>query len=111
MSPVRLAAVLAVATLIAACAQPLPADRAAYAGDWTGPGTVLSISQDGNVVFEQTSGGSKTSIKGPIKTFEGDDIVAGFAFITSTIDVTAAPVEKNGVWMMGVSGVELTRAP
>ena len=32
-------------------AQPLPADRAAYAGDWDGPGTILSISQDGNLVL------------------------------------------------------------
>lgn len=109
MKPIRFA--IAVALLVGACAQPLPADRAAYAGDWTGPGTVLSITRGGDAVFDQTAGGSKTSIKGPIKTFEGDDIVVGFAFITSTIDVTAPPVEKNGVWTMSVSGVELTRVP
>jgi hypothetical protein len=100
---------LAAISTIAACAQPLPADRAAYAGEWNGPGTVLSIAQDGNLAFDQTVGGSKTSIKGPIKEFEGDDIVVGFAFVTSTIDVTAAPVQKDGVWSMAVSGVELTR--
>jgi hypothetical protein len=109
VKPIRLA-VLAATLFVGACAQPLPADRAAYAGEWSGPGTVLSITRDGDLVFDQTTGGSKVSIKGPIKTFEGDDIVVGFAFITSTVDVTAPPVENNGVWTMGVSGVELTRA-
>lgn len=110
MSLIRFAVSLVAATsLLSGCAQPLPADRAAYAGDWDGPGTILSISQDGHVVLDQTAGGSETSIKGPIKEFEGDDIVVGFAFVTSTIDVTAPPAERNGVWTMAVSGVELTR--
>jgi hypothetical protein len=110
VSSIRFAALLVAATsLLAACAQPLPADRAAYAGDWNGPGTILSISQDGHLVLDQTTGGTKTSLKGPIKEFDGDDIVVGFAFVTSTIDVTAPPVEANGVWTMAVSGVELTR--
>lgn len=70
---------------------------------------MLSISMDGNLVYDQTTGGSRTQIKGPIKEFEGDDIVVGFAFITSTVDVTSPPVEKDGVWTMSVEGVELKR--
>lgn len=108
-SPHAFASLLAASLLVAACAEPLPADRAAYAGTWTGPGTTLSISMDGNLVLDQTTGGNRTQIKGPVARFEGDDIVVGIAFVSSTIDVTSPPVEEQGVWTMSVSGVELTR--
>ena len=73
---------------LAACAQPLPADLTAYAGEWSGPGTVLSITLGGDLAFEQKTRGTTIEILGPIKELDGDDIVVGFAFTTSTIDVS-----------------------
>jgi hypothetical protein len=98
-----------VAASLAACAQPLPADRTAYAGEWSGPGTILSITLGGDLAFEQKTRGTTIEILGPIKEFDDDDIVVGFAFITSTIDVTSPPVARDGVWARAVSSVDLTK--
>jgi hypothetical protein len=109
MPSAQLPFVVVAATSLTACAQPLPADRAAYAGEWSGPGTILSITLGGDLAFEQKTRGTTIEILGPIKAFDGDDIVVGFAFVTSTIDVTSPPAEHDGAWTMAVSGVALTK--
>jgi hypothetical protein len=109
MPSAQLPFVVVAAASLTACAQPLPADRAAYAGEWSGPGTILSITLGGDLAFEQTTRGTTIEILGPIKAFDGDDIVVGFAFVTSTIDVTSPPAEHDGAWTMAVSGVALTK--
>jgi hypothetical protein len=56
-----------VAASLAACAQPLPADRTAYAGEWSGPGTILSITLGGDLAFEQKTRGTTIEILGPTR--------------------------------------------
>jgi hypothetical protein len=109
---VRLAVAVAPLLLVtlAACGKPLPADRAAYIGEWHGNGVTLSVSAEGSLFFEKVAGGSRDQIKGPIQGFDGDDISVGVLFIKSTIDVSKPPTETDGVWTMTVEGVEVTHA-
>jgi hypothetical protein len=109
---VRIPAAVASLVLVTpiACSTPLPADRAAYVGEWHGNGVTLSISADGSLFFEKVAGGSREQIKGPIQSFEGDDISVGVLFIKSTIDVSKPPTQANGLWTMTLEGVEVTRA-
>lgn len=68
-----LPAILLLLALLSACAKPLPADRADYAGDWRGNGVSLLITPEGQVVYHRQEGGSTVSIDAPLKAFDGDD--------------------------------------
>jgi hypothetical protein len=96
--------------LLAACANPVPPEKAAYVGSWSGPGMSLMILQDGSVTYRRIKGGVTTSINGPLKKFEGDNFVVGIAFFTTTFVVSRPPHQDAGRWKMTVDGVELTRA-
>jgi hypothetical protein len=89
--------------------QPLPADKAAYAGTWEGVGFELTITPDGGCSYRRQSGSGRTEVNGPIRGFEGDDFVVGLPLLHTTFDVTAPPHEVDGQWAMTVDGVELVR--
>jgi hypothetical protein len=95
--------------LLVACSSPLPADRAAYVGEWEGTGMVLEIDHDGQVYYERMSNGSRRSVNMPLIRFEGANFVVGFGPFTTTFIVSSPPHESNGAWLMTVDGVELTR--
>lgn len=95
--------------LLSACANPLPADRLAYVGEWRSSEMMLLILSDGTVSYKRIDGGMTTSIDGPLKEFVGDDFVVGFLFLTTTFTVSEPPHETEGVWKMTVDGVQLTR--
>ncbi len=88
---------------------PLPDDKQEYAGHWVGQGWNLTITKDGGVDWEEVDGGSKTSINGPIKSYDGDDFTVGVMGIETTFHVEVTPHEVDGEWMMTVDGHELTR--
>ena len=69
--------VAAIGLLLVACAKPLPPERLAYAGEWSGPGITLRVFPDGNVKYRREEGSTKVSINAPIKAFKGDDFVVG----------------------------------
>ena len=74
--------IIALATLgllLAACAKPLPPDKAAYAGEWDSPTMALLITQGGSVAYKRVEGNSSTSINAPLKAFVGNDFVVGVA--------------------------------
>ncbi len=100
---------LVAAVLLAGCADPLPADKLDYAGDWRAPGMSLLILEDGSVAYERIRSGASTSINGPLKEFDGDDFVVGLWVFTTTFDVTEPPHQVNGEWQMVVDGVRLTK--
>jgi hypothetical protein len=102
---------VAASLLLPACnkAEPLPSDKADYAGQWRGGGMDLLITADGGCAYKRVSAGGSTEVNGPIKRFDGDDFVVGFLFIETTFDVTAAPTETPEGWKMTVDGVEVTR--
>jgi hypothetical protein len=79
-----------------------------YIGEWTGPGTTLSIGADGAVSFAKKSGNSSKKVNGPISAFVGNNIEV-FALITVTLAVTSPPRRDGAVWKMTVDGVEVTR--
>ena len=99
----------AVLLLLAACANPVPPEKAAYVGDWSAPGMNLLITQDGSVAYKRIKGGVTTSVNAPLKKFEGDNFVVGIGMWTTTFVVSKPPGQDAGRWKMTVDGVELTR--
>lgn len=99
----------AAVTLLAACGQPVPADKAAYVGEWKGPSVSLVIEQSGRVDYKNTASGMSKSIDAPIKAFNGNDFEVGVGPMSTVFKVSAPPHEVDGKWKMTVDGVELTR--
>ncbi len=109
----RLAAIgcaAAAALVLSACGKPVPAEKAAYVGEWRSQNMTLAISQEGRVAYKRVSGSSTTSVDGPLQRFEGDNFVVGFAFLSTTFAVSKAPYQDGRHWKMVVDGVELTKA-
>src|SRR5579871_1939898 len=61
--------------ILSACGQPVPADKAAYVGDWRAHGMTLTLTQDGAVHYKRIKGKTTTSIDAPLRRFEGDNFV------------------------------------
>jgi hypothetical protein len=95
--------------LLAACSKPLPPERAAYVGDWRGPSMSLQITQEGEVHYLRQNGNASTNIDAPLQEFVGNDFRVGVSKINTLFVVSKPPTEKDGVWIMTVDGVELTR--
>ena len=108
MRATRIAAALLVSLLVA-CAEPLPADKAAYAGNWRAQGMSLLITKDGEVEYRRKTSGGNNMIKAPIKRFEGNNFVVGVGPFSTTFVVSKPPHLDDGVWKMTVDGVELVR--
>lgn len=94
---------------LSGCAKPLPEDKLHYVGEWQSNEMALLILADGTVAYKRLKGGGTTSVNGPLKEFQGDNFIVGFAFLTTTFKVTKAPHEIDGVWKMTVDGVSLTK--
>lgn len=95
--------------LFISCSKPLPPEKINYVGEWQSKEMYLLILQDGSVKYKRLKGGTTTKITGPIKEFQGDNFVVGFAFIKTTFVVSKPPFQENGVWKMIVDGIELTK--
>jgi hypothetical protein len=100
---------LLVVLALAACNKPLPADRAAYAGQWSGAQVSLIITQDGMVDYKTVDGGVNKSINAPIKEFSGNDMVVGVGPMSTTFVIASPPHRVGEAWKMTVDGVELTK--
>jgi hypothetical protein len=102
---------VAASLLLPACtkAEPLPSDKADYAGQWRGGGMDLLITADGGCAYKRVSGGGSTEVNGPIHHFDGDDFVVKVLFFETVFDVTVPPTETPEGWTMTVDGVALTR--
>jgi hypothetical protein len=111
MRPLRLSLLLVALLTLAGCAKPLPPERAAYAGTWTGPGISLVISQEGRVAYRYGSGNVRKKIDAPVQEFQGDNFAVGVGPFATTFVVSAPPRQIGGAWKMTVDGVELTRSP
>ena len=101
-------ALLFVATL-AGCSKPLPADKVAYAGQWSGPQMNMLITAEGRVDYKRDNGDGSTSVKAPIKEFVGNNMVVGLGPMATTFVVSAPPHQDGDTWKMTVDGVELTK--
>ena len=94
---------------ISSCSKPIPVDKLSYAGEWESKEMYLLILPDGTVSYQRLKNGGTTSINAPLIEFVGEDFVVGLAFLTTTFDVTEAPHQVEGKWVMVVDGVKLTK--
>lgn len=109
MRRLSLAPLLCATALLYACqARPLPPEKAQYAGHWRGGGVDLVIHPEGRAEYTKTQGKSTTEVSGPIG-WQGDDFVVAVMVVKTKFDVQEPPHEVDGIWMMTVDGVELTR--
>ncbi|MBV8836591.1 MAG: hypothetical protein JO000_08635 [Alphaproteobacteria bacterium] len=102
---------LAALLMLSACGQPVPDDKAAYVGDWRAQNMSLLLTKDGSVKYKRVNGGVTKSVEAGLRRFEGDNLVVGIPFITTTFEVSKPPHQEAGAWKMTVDGVELTRVP
>lgn len=98
-------------TLLAACGQPVPPEKAAYVGLWQAPQMALLITADGNVRYQRKEGNTTTKVNGPLQGFEADNFKVGVGPLSTTFVVTAAPHADGELMKMTVDGVELSKAP
>jgi hypothetical protein len=105
----KMLVLLSFVVVLAACARPIPPERAAYVGNWTAANVTLSISQDGHLNYRKVDGNVTTKINAPLLEFAGNDFTAGLGPIKTTFVVANAPHKDGAVWKMTVDGVELTR--
>jgi hypothetical protein len=103
--------IVAWASLLGACAKPLPTERSAYVGEWKGGAISLAIMPEGRVIYERKEGHMSKSIDAPLKEFKGDNFIVGVGFMSTEFIVSAPPHEESGLWKMTVDGIELTRKP
>ena len=106
----RVAVLALAAALVAACGQPVPADKAAYVGQWQAEHMTLRISADGRVDYRRVEGGSSTKISAPLQGFEGPHFDVGIGPFTTRFTVSSPPEDDGeGTLRMTVDGVPLTR--
>jgi hypothetical protein len=108
---IRLVILVAASLLLAACGQAVPDDKAAYVGDWHAETMDLQIAKDGTIHYKRVKGNTTTSINGPLRRFEGNNLVVGIPVLSTTFEVSKPPYQEAGKWKMVVDSVELTRAP
>jgi hypothetical protein len=101
---------VAFALALSGCGTPVPAEKAAYVGQWLAPQMSLLITQSGSVVYKRVEGGVTKSIDGPLKAFHGDNFEVGIGPLTTTFVVSAPPHPAGDATKMTVDGVELTKA-
>lgn len=103
------ALMLFIAALLGACAEPIPPEKLAYAGEWRADNVRLIITPEGKVSYQRRDGSAKVSVDAPIQRFEGDNFVVGVGPIHTTFVVSKPPHLVDGQYRMTVDGVELTR--
>lgn len=94
---------------ISSCSKPIPSEKLEYVGEWESKEMYLLILADGTVSYRRLQNGGSTSINAPLKEFVGEDFIVGIAFLTTTFDVTEAPHQVDGKWVMVIDGVKLTK--
>jgi hypothetical protein len=107
-----LSSLLLAAGLIAsscAWADPVPADKLAYVGNWQGKGMQLSLSKEGKVKYKRNEPGKNLDLSLDLLGFNGNNFDVGVPFLRSTFVVSKPPHREGGEWKMTVDGVELTR--
>ena len=95
---------------ITACGKPVPVYKAVYIGEWQAPQVYLLITPEGRVVYKRSKDGRTVTVKGPLRSFKGDDFTIGYGFATTTFIVSIPPyLSEDATWRMVVDGVEVIR--
>ncbi len=70
------------------------------------------IQPEGQVEYVKVEGKGRREISGPIQGWKGDDFVVGVMVVKTTFKVEQPPhQDENGLWVMTVESIELTRMP
>jgi hypothetical protein len=93
----------------AAWADPVPADKMAYVGNWQGKDMQLVLSKDGKIKYKRKQEKKNVDLSIDLQGFNGNNFDAGWGFVRSTFVVSKPPHREGGQWKMTVDGVELTR--
>ena len=93
----------------AVTAVPVPANKKNHVGEWKGVGVTLTITPDGGLAYEKTSGVGSKSLTAPIQGWGPDWFEAGIGPMKTRFKVNKAPKKKRGAWYMTVDGTELKR--
>ena len=93
----------------AAWADPVPADKQAFVGNWQGKGMQLSMSKEGKVKYKRNEPGKNLDLSLDLMGFNGNNFDVGVPFLRTTFVVSKPPHREGGKWKMTVDGVELTR--
>lgn len=109
MHTLRAAILAALLLPLAAFADPVPADKQAYVGDWQGKDMRLQLNKEGKVKYKRDRPGKKLDLSLDLQGFDGDNFDVGFALVRSTFVVSKPPHREGDKWKMTVDGVELTR--
>jgi len=96
---------------LTACAKPVPADKAAFVGEWKSSEMYLQITQDGHVDYKRSVGGGSKSVSAPLQGFNGDNFDVGIGAMSTSFIVTSPPHQDGTAIKMTVDGIELTKAP
>jgi hypothetical protein len=88
---------------------PVPAEKSAYVGVWTGDKMRLRIYKEGKVEYKVDRPGKRMDLTVDLQGFEGDSFNVGLPFLRSTFVVSKPPHLEHGKWVMVVDGVKLTR--
>lgn len=96
---------------LSACAKPVPADKAAFVGEWKSSEMTLHITQDGHVDYKRSVGSGSKSVSAPLQGFNGDSFDVGIGAMSTSFIVTSPPHQDGTAIKMTVDGVELTKAP
>lgn len=106
-------AIACTALLLAACAKPLPVDKAAYAGQWQDDqqdvDVRLWITKEGSLKYTWSKPGLNKNLEAPIQEFQGNNFVAGIGPLKTTFTVSEPPHRVGDHWTMVVDGVRLNR--
>jgi len=94
----------------AAWADPVPADKLDYVGNWQGKDMQISLTKEGKVKYKLNRPGKQVDLNIELQRFRGKDFEAGALFVTTTFVVSKPPHRDGGKWKMTVDGVELTRS-
>lgn len=93
----------------AALAEPVPADKQAFVGNWQGKDMQLSMSKEGKIKYKRNEPGKNLDLSLDLVGFNGNNFDVGVPFLRTTFVVSKPPHREGGKWKMTVDGVELTR--
>ncbi|HEY0489354.1 MAG TPA: hypothetical protein VGD30_07580 [Telluria sp.] len=90
-------------------ANPVPADKMHYVGEWVGKQMRLQIAKNGKIEYERNREGKTIDLNIELKGFNGNNFDAGVSVVRSTFVVSKPPHRDGNEVKMVVDGVELTK--
>lgn len=92
-----------------ALADPIPAGKLSYVGEWSGPGLNLSIDKDGGVRYGRAGNGKAVNFIGDVVGFRGNSLEVRVGDKRITIGLDNPPAPNDGVWSAVIDGVKVVR--